>query len=249
MAIKQYEKSKLTQDQSGVDALQREINILSQLDHIGIMKYYDSIDSGNKVSIVVEYINGNNLYQYIRKLPGSRIIDENEVKKIFTKIVEAVQYMHGENVCHRDLKLENILIDRQSQQIKLIDFGFSVKTRSINEQKLHCECGTPIYMSPEMAQKRDHLGGPADMWALGVILYILLTGKTPFFASFEDDLLRKIGSGKYKWPDFLTDKKGKIVESSTGAKALVRKLMTYDEKLRPTASKILEDRWLSSVEI
>lgn len=78
------------------------------------MKYYDSIDSGNKVSIVVEYINGNNLYQYIRKLPGCRIIDENEVKKIFTKIVEAVEYMHEQNVCHRDLKLENILIDRQS---------------------------------------------------------------------------------------------------------------------------------------
>ena len=92
--------------------MQQEINILSQLDHIGIMKFYDAIDSGNKVSIVVEYINGNNLYQYIRKLPGSRIIDENEVKKIFKKIVEAVQYMHENHVVHRDLKLENILIDR-----------------------------------------------------------------------------------------------------------------------------------------
>ena len=98
-----------------------------------------------------------------------------------------------------------------------------------------------------MAQKKDHLGGPADMWALGVILYILLTGKTPFFASFEDDLLRKIGAGKYKWPDFLTDKKGKIVESSNGAKALVRKLMTHDERLRPTASRILADPWLSNI--
>lgn len=76
------------------------------------MKFYDAIDSGTKVTIIVEYINGNNLFQYIRKLPGQRISDENDVKKIFIKIVEAIEYMHENNVVHRDLKLENILIDR-----------------------------------------------------------------------------------------------------------------------------------------
>ena len=70
VAIKIYEKSKLSSDTARVDALQREIDILSQLEHPGIMKFYDAIDSGNKVSIVVEHINGSNLYQYIRKLPG-----------------------------------------------------------------------------------------------------------------------------------------------------------------------------------
>ena len=210
------------------------------------MKIYDSIDSGSKVSIIVEYINGNNLFQYIRKLPGSRIIDENEVKKIFIKIVKSVEYMHSMNVIHRDLKLENILVDRQSHETKLIDFGFSTKVKS-HEDRIPYVCGTPIYMSPEMAQKKEHLGAPADIWALGVVLYILLTGKMPFFGAFEDDLFRKIISGKYKWPDFLTDKNGKTVESSNGAKALVKKILVVDESQRPTASQILQDSWLNKI--
>lgn len=85
---------------------------MAKLDHIGIMGFHDAIDSGNKINIVVEYINGSNLFQYIRKRTGSRITDENEVKKVFRPIVESVEYMHSQNVVHRDLKLENVLIDR-----------------------------------------------------------------------------------------------------------------------------------------
>lgn len=114
VALKQYDKAKLCQDQNRVDSLRAEISTLGFLDHPGIMKFHDAIDSGNKISIVVEYVNGNNLYQYIRKLKGQRIHDENEVKKMFTKIVESVEYMHSQNVIHRDLKLENILVDRET---------------------------------------------------------------------------------------------------------------------------------------
>jgi serine/threonine protein kinase len=71
-----------------------------------------------------------------------------------------------------------------------------------------------MYMCPEMALKKEHLGAPADIWALGVTLYILLTGKLPFSAAFEEDLFRKISSGKFKWPDYLVDKKGDIVDLS-----------------------------------
>lgn len=212
VALKQYDKSKLFQDTSRVEALRAEIDTLNGLDHVGIMKFYDAIDSGSKVTIIVEYINGNNLFQYIRKLPGQRISDENEIKKIFTMIVKSVEYMHENNVIHRDLKLENVLIDRESKQTKLIDFGFSVRVPSAQESKLPYLCGTPVYMSPELAQKKEHIGGPADIWALGVILFILLTGKMPFYGSFEEDLYRKIMNGKYQWPDFLTDKNNDLVE-------------------------------------
>ena len=93
----------------------KEMNILAKLDHIGIMKFVDSIDTGHRVNLVLEYVNGNNLYQYIRKMPESRIRDENEVKVIFRQIIEAVKYMHDQRVIHRDLKLENILIDRKTK--------------------------------------------------------------------------------------------------------------------------------------
>ena len=79
----------------------------------------------------MEYINGNNLYQYIRKMPESRIKNEEEVKIIFKKIVESVKYMHDQKVIHRDIKLENVLIDRKTQQTKLIDFGFAREVQSI----------------------------------------------------------------------------------------------------------------------
>ena len=249
VALKQYEKSKLLQDSSRVEALKKEIDILGRLDHPGIMKFHDAIDSGNKVSIVVEYINGNNLYQYIRKMHGSRMQDENEIKVIFKKIVESVKYMHEQNVVHRDIKLENILLDRDSKQTKLIDFGFSTRVNNAQETKLNFFCGTPIYMSPEIVSKKEYIGGASDIWALGVILYILLTGKMPFHGTFEDDLFRKISQCKYKWPDFLTDKNNQVVELSNGAKALVRKILVQDQKQRLTADQILNDRWLNKTKL
>merc|ERR1712146_492397 len=151
VAIKQYERTKLEKDQERVVSLKKEMNILSRLDHVGIMRFIDSIDSGTRVNLVVDYINGSNLYQYIRKMPESRIKSENEVKIIFRQILESVEYMHSQNVVHRDLKLENILIDRETKQTKLIDFGFATIVRDINLSKLPYSCGTPIYMCPEMA--------------------------------------------------------------------------------------------------
>lgn len=208
------------------------------------MKFYDSIDSGLKVSLIVEYINGSNLYQYIRKLPGSRL-EEKDAKVIFKQIVEAVNYLHDNHVVHRDLKLENILLDRESDQIKIIDFGFSTKVKAVYTTRLPANCGTPIYMCPDMASKKDHIAGASDIWALGVILFILLTGKLPFFGAFEEDLYRKIISGKYTWPPFMQAKDGTNVELSLPAKNLVRKILTLNPNQRPKACEILKDKWLN----
>ena len=90
-------------------------------------------------------------------------------------------------------------------------------------------------MSPEIVTKKEYIGGTSDIWALGVILFILLTGKMPFHGAFEEDLFRKISQCKYKWPDFLTDKNNQVVELSNGAKALVRKILVQDQKYRPSA--------------
>lgn len=110
--------------------------------------------------------------------------------------MDGVAYLHNEKITHRDLKLENVLID-DNMNIKIIDFGFSVKS----DKKLQFSCGTPHYMSPELALKKDHYGPPTDIWAMGIMLYIMLTGRLPFFGDFEDDLYRRISIGKFKFPE------------------------------------------------
>lgn len=140
---------------------------------------------------------------------------------MFRQIAEAVAYLHGEKIVHRDLKLENILIDAE-KHIKLIDFGFSTFVRS--DKKLAFTCGTPPYMSPELALKKDYSGPAADVWALGVILFIMLTGKLPFYGDFEDDLYRRISLGKFKFPEDCT--------ASKEAKSLVKKMLKIDVNKR-----------------
>jgi MAP/microtubule affinity-regulating kinase len=94
--------------------------------------------------------------------------------------VEAVFYLHSEvSVVHRDIKLDNILIEEGTRMVKLIDFGFSVLTTTPN-QRLKVFCGTPSYMAPEITRKTDYEGKPVDIWALGVLLYVMLTGTFPF---------------------------------------------------------------------
>ena len=97
--------------------------------------------------------------------------------------------MHSKSIVHRDLKLDNILIN-QLDEVKIIDFGFAVKCDQ--KEKLSSYCGTPHYMDPSLVKKQPYLGHCADVWACGVILFALLTGRLPFIAEFEADLFRKI---------------------------------------------------------
>ena len=175
------------------DALKKEIEILKTLDHPNVIRLIETIETSTRINIVMEYVKGKSLYQYIRKKPGMKIGNENECKQIFRQLAEGVCYLHKEKITHRDLKLENVLFDQENGVVKIIDFGFSVK----GDRKLPFQCGTPHYMSPELALKKEHFGHPADIWALGVILFVMLTGKVPFYGDFEEDLYRKIAIGKY----------------------------------------------------
>lgn len=110
---------------------------------------------------------------------------------IFSQLVDAVAYMHSNDVCHRDLKLENIILEGMSR-VKIIDFGFSTD----NTTKQRTFCGTPTYMAPEITKRKDYLGYQVDNWAMGVILFRLITGTYPFSAKTDRDLFSKICQGK-----------------------------------------------------
>lgn len=111
------------------------------------------------------------------KSQSDKKVGEAEAAYIFKQIVEAIGYCHRHGIYHRDIKTENVLIDKY-KKIRLIDFGFSVKSSPTT--KLSLFCGTPNYMSPEIILKREYLGGPSDTWALGVLLFVLTAGYFPF---------------------------------------------------------------------
>ena len=128
----------------------------------------------------MELCSGRNLYHHIKRRPLQRL-PENEAAWIFRQIVSAIAYMHSINVVHRDLKLDNILVDdNNNDKIKIIDFGFATACRK--DEKLNVQCGTTHYMCPDLVRKHPVYCQAADVWACGVILYILVVGKMPFFA-------------------------------------------------------------------
>lgn len=133
--------------------------------------------------------------------------------------------MHSKGYAHRDLKLDNILMDVATKHIKIIDFGFSLKARP--DEKLTVYCGTPHYMDPDLVRKQPYNGLAADVWACGVILYIIYVGKLPFFGEFEADLFRKIQNGKFTaLPSDIGDEK---------VRSLFRKIFDTNTATRLTA--------------
>ena len=116
------------------------------------------------------------------------------------QLLEILAYLHARKISHRDIKLENIIIDRQGQ-IKLIDFGFSCNA----EKPLNTFCGTISYMSPEIVSRKDYDGSLSDVWSAGVLLYILLSGRLPFKAPKPQELCRMIGLMKFQYRDNMND--------------------------------------------
>lgn len=129
----------------------------------------------------MEFISNTSMHGYIKTFENRRI-PEKEVRIIFRQIVEGVNYLHSSNFVHRDIKLENILIDKKDKKIKIIDFGFSVSIQA--DKKLNMFCGTPSYMAPEIVSKQDYNGKFVDVWALGILLFTMLCGKFPFKGCF-----------------------------------------------------------------
>jgi serine/threonine protein kinase len=146
--------------------------------------------------------------------------------------MSAVEYMHSHDVAHRDIKLENVLIEQKSGAVKLIDFGFSC----LSKERLKIFCGTPSYMSPEIVSKKEYYGGPSDIWACGVLLFNLLVGTFPFKSvTTEKDLFRKILRGIFNY--------GQRESLSNEVKDLIKQMLAVDPSERPTATMILNHSW------
>lgn len=199
VAIKQYDRTKLVDPQRKKQAL-REIRILSRLGHPNVVKLFESIDSPNFVYIVMEYVQGESLHAYLKAQPERRFT-EDKVKNIIRQVIQILAYLHSKNVTHRDIKLENIIIDKRGV-IKLIDFGFCCC--SSPDTLMRVFCGTPSYMCPEIVMKREYLGMPTDIWSSGILMYALLCGAFPFRGANDKDLYKKIIRAQMTFPDYVS---------------------------------------------
>lgn len=136
----------------------------------------------------MEYIGKNSLHHFLRTKTNKKL-DEHETKKIFIQICKALNYCHGKNIVHRDIKLENILVD-ETLKVKVIDFGFSI---SITPDKtLNIFCGTPSYMAPEIVSKKNYKGHLTDCWSLGILLFTLLSGHFPFRGFYRNTKIKSL---------------------------------------------------------
>ena len=196
-AIKIYPK-KIIDDPKKKKNIENEIKILKQLDNINIMKLYEVIKTDKFKYLVMEYIEGVSLLEIIKK-EKRHFLEEKRALKIFIQVVKAIEYCQNKNICHRDIKLENILT-LKNDVIKLIDFGFAVKTNKETFQTLLC--GSPSYMAPEIVKKEKYIACYSDIWSLGVLFYAMLFGVFPFKGKDEDELFEKISEAKISFPEY-----------------------------------------------
>lgn len=150
-------------------------------------------------------------------------------RRFFKQIADAFDYLHSKGIAHRDIKLDNILIEDKTNMIKIIDFGFAAFCSS--SQKLRIFCGTPSYMAPELVKKHEYDGRQVDMWALGVLLYALLAGTFPFKGGNETELYGRIQRGSVKYPEIM----------SRESRQIVQKLLELDPKRRHKASDLMRE--------
>lgn len=229
VAIKVYDKAKMMEPHRRRNLL-REVEILKKLDHPNCVKMLEAISAPKGIFLVMEYVPGESLHAYIQRKPFKKLEDA-EARTVFGQVVAGLEYCHGLSISHRDIKLENVIIDTQNR-VKIIDFGFSTLTEA--EERTKVFCGTPSYMAPEIVQRKEFLGAAADLWALGVLLYTLLSGIFPFRGLTDKELYAKIAKGIFSFPHCIPQ----------SARTLIQSLLSVDPGRRPTCSQILQHSWV-----
>ena len=199
--------------------------VMKLIDHPNIMRLYDVWETSTSLYLILEYVQGGELFDYLCD-KGKR--PTSEVLGYFQQIICAVDYCHRFNIAHRDLKLENILID-QDANIKVADFGMATWQDNSRDKLLRTFCGSPHYAAPEIISGKPYNGASADIWSCGVILYALLAAKLPFDDDDCPALLQKISIGRFVMPP----------DIHAEAQDLIWRMLTTDVRQRITMPEIM----------
>ena len=233
VAIKSINKTKLMNERQKRKIL-IETSIMKTLSKSNnIVKIYETYETKKHYCIVMEYICAGDLLSYIKKRGK---LTEQVAKFIFKQIVLTLQYIHNHNIVHRDIKLDNILIDLDNN-IKICDFGVSKIIK--NSEPMIEQCGTPAYIAPEILLNKGYEGYGVDIWSAGVVLYAMLSGTVPFKGNNIKDLHDLIIKGEYT----------PIKDISKEAAHLIKSIFEIDPKKRITTKEILVHPWLVDVDL
>ncbi|KAL7871903.1 hypothetical protein AOLI_G00030890 [Acnodon oligacanthus] len=210
-----------------VGKIKREIQNLKLFRHPHIIKLYQVISTPTDFFMVMEYVSGGELFDYICKHGR---VEDNEARRLFQQIISAVDYCHRHMVVHRDLKPENVLLDG-SMNAKIADFGLS--NMMSDGEFLRTSCGSPNYAAPEVISGRLYAGPEVDIWSCGVILYALLCGTLPFDDEHVPTLFKKIRGGVFYIPEYL----------NRSVASLLMLMLQVDPLKRATIKDIREHEW------
>uniref|UniRef100_A0A673ZZR1 Myosin light chain kinase 3 n=1 Tax=Salmo trutta TaxID=8032 RepID=A0A673ZZR1_SALTR len=220
------------------EEVKNEIGVMNQLNHVNLIQLYDAFESRTNLTLIMEYVDGGELFD--------RIVDENyqltELDAIvfMRQICEGVQYLHQQYILHLDLKPENILcVNSTGNQIKIIDFGLARKYRP--REKLKVNFGTPEFLAPEVVNY-DFVSFPTDMWSVGVITYMLLSGLSPFLGDNDAETMNNILHANW---DFDSEAFENVTEE---AKDFVTRLLIPTKCSRLSATGCMKHAWLNNLE-
>ncbi|EAT40352.1 AAEL007907-PA, partial [Aedes aegypti] len=232
VAIKVVDTSRL--DAKALRMLSKEVSTLEAAFHPFILRLFEVIDTIGKIYLVSEWIPGGELYSRIVDIGA---LEEYHAAVIFYQLLIAVKYLHSLGYVHRDIKAENILMINE-ERIKLADFGFSTQLINGSNQHLDTFCGSPPYAAPELFSDDHYVGGPVDIWALGILLYFMLHARMPFKGSTIPLLRTAVLKGEYEISTSL----------SLSCCRLIQRILVNSPFRRPSMDQLLECQWFEYVQ-
>lgn len=227
VAIKVLAKSTILKHRM-VEQIKREISIMKIVRHPCIVRLHEVLASQTKIYIIQEFVTGGELFGKIVHLVR---LSEDEARRYFQQLIDAIAHCHSKGVYHRDLKPENLLLDFQGN-LKVSDFGLSALPQQ-GVELLYTTCGTPNYVAPEVLSSRGYDGAAADVWSCGIILYVLMAGYLPFDEADLPTLYTKIKAAEFSCPLWF----------SPGATSLIRNIIDPNPQTRIKIEGIKRDPW------
>lgn len=234
VAVKVLSKSKM-HDETSIIRFQRELSLMRQMSTKGLIaELYEVLENECYIFLVMEFIEKGNFLDYVNRKGR---LDETDARMFFAQMIYAVHVLHKNNIIHRDLKCENILVDI-NENIRLIDFGLSNQSQSQSNNLFQTACGSPAYASPEMI-KGEQYTYKSDVWSAGIVLYAIAVGYLPYDDDNVQKQLQKIIYSDVQYPAHMSDN---LVD-------LLTKMLEKDPKKRISVEEIFSHKWLETVDI